>query len=86
MTKPSKREMLKPLELLGIAAVFAIFAGLITLMSTRDFLLTVVFAGIAFIAGLVFLALFALTIKPNKIERDEIQRDDDGNPKPPTML
>lgn len=86
MTKPSKREMLKPLELLGIAAAFGIFAGLITLMSTRDFLLTIVLAGIAFIAGLVFLALFALTIKPNKIEQEEIQRDDKGNPKPPTML
>lgn len=86
MTKPSKREMLKPLELLGIAGAFGIFGGLITLMSTRDFLLTVVFAGVAFIVGLVFLALFALTIKPNKIERDEINRDDEGNPKPPTML
>ncbi|GAB2526128.1 hypothetical protein [Paramicrobacterium agarici] len=86
MTKPSKREMLKPLELLSIAAAFGIFAGLITLMSTRDFLLTVMFTGVAFIVGLVFLALFALTIKPNKIEQEEIHRDDDGNPKPPTML
>ncbi|WP_437583038.1 hypothetical protein ACSAGD_12235 [Paramicrobacterium sp. CJ85] len=86
MTKPSMRDVLKPVELLAIAAVFAVFAGLITLMSSRDILLAVIFAGVAFIAGLVFLALFALTVKPNKIELDEINREDGDEGKPPTML
>ncbi|SEB71864.1 hypothetical protein SAMN04489806_1596 [Paramicrobacterium humi] len=85
MTKPSMRDVLKPVELLAIAAVFGVFAGLITLMSTRDITLSVIFFGVAFIAGLVFLALFALTVKPNKRELDDIHKQDDDGPTPPVL-
>lgn len=80
MTKPSMREVLKPAELLGLAGAFGIFAGLITLMATRSWVLTVVFLLVAFILGLVFLALFAMAAKPNKREFDEIHSDDGIRP------
>lgn len=81
MTKPSMRDVLKPVELLSIAAIFGVFAGVVTLMSTRDIVLSGIFFGIAFIAGLVFLALFALTMKPNKDElKDLHEQDGDGTP------
>lgn len=58
--KPSLRARLRPLELLGISLALAVFAGLITILTTRDWLLTVVVLGVAFVLCLVTLAMLAL--------------------------
>jgi len=58
--RPSTREVLRPVELIGIAAVLAVFVGLIVLLATREIVLSLIFFGIAFIVVLVVLALFAL--------------------------
>lgn len=60
MTRPSWRERLKPLELVGMAAVLGVFAGVIALVGTRSVELSAILAGIAFIAALLVLAMLAL--------------------------
>lgn len=62
---PSRRDRLKPLELLGFSGVLAVFAGLIVLMSSRSLMLTVIFTVIAFVVSLVFVALLGLGGKPS---------------------
>lgn len=60
MRKPTLRERLKPVELVGFAALLAVFTGAVTLFSTREPQLTAVLAGIAFIVALLGLAMLAL--------------------------
>lgn len=60
MTRPTRRERFRPLELVGLAAVLGVFAGVVALLATRDPRLAVILAGIAFIAGLLVLAMLAL--------------------------
>ncbi|MGA0567681.1 hypothetical protein ACO2Q7_10130 [Rathayibacter sp. KR2-224] len=69
---PSLRDRMKPVEFLGIAAVLALFVGLIVLMATREPVLAIVFFGIAFIVTLVVLAMFALGFKPDDEERRDL--------------
>jgi hypothetical protein len=60
MTGPSWRERLKPLELVGLAAILGVFAGGIGLVGSRSLELALIFAGVAFIVGLLVLAMLAL--------------------------
>lgn len=62
---PSKSDRLKPLELLGLSAVVAIFTTLIVLMATRDWKLSLIFGGSAFIISVMMIALIGLGMKPN---------------------
>jgi hypothetical protein len=69
---PSLRDRMRPAEFVGIAAVLALFVGLIVLMSTREPILSLVFFGIAFIVTLVVLALFVLGMKPDADEKRDL--------------
>lgn len=60
---PSRRDRLRPLELLVLSGIVAVFVGAIVLASTRDIGLGVIFLGVAFIATLLTLALLALSEK-----------------------
>ncbi len=75
MNQPSRRDRLKPVELLVLSAVMSLFVGLVVLLATREILLAAVFFGIAFIVTLVVMAMFSLTIKPNELEQHEIDDD-----------
>ena len=55
-TPPSRRDRTRPVELLLISGVLAIFIGLVVLMSTRQVVLALIFLGVAFIVALVVLA------------------------------
>ncbi|QTX03312.1 ABC transporter ATP-binding protein [Agromyces archimandritae] len=81
--KPSRRDVLRPLELVGGAGIAGIFTGLIVLMVTRDLVLSAIFLGIAFIVVLVVLAMFALTFKPDDAEQAELDDETPKAPKPP---
>ncbi len=70
---PTRHERLRPLELLIMAAVFGAFTGVIVLLSTRQFVLSSIFAGIAFIVGLVVLAMLSLAAKPDDAEQTEVK-------------
>lgn len=74
--QPTRREILKPVELVGGAGFAAIFVGLIVLLSTRQWLLTAVFVGITFIVVLMVLALFAMGSKKDAEETADIERQD----------
>lgn len=77
-TNPSKKDRLRPLELLGLAAVLTIFATITVLVATRDVRLALIVAGIAFIAALMVLALVGLGMKPNP-EDIEARKDLDSH-------
>lgn len=80
--QPSRREMLRPVEYVGGAAIAAIFVGLITLMVTRDWTLTLIGLGGVFIVVLVVLALLQMAIKPDASERAELA-ENPGTVTPP---
>jgi hypothetical protein len=58
--KPSRRDRFRPAELVGLAFVVGLFAGLVVLLTARDLGLAVIFLGVAFIASLLILAMLAL--------------------------
>ena len=60
MTRPSWRDRMKPLELVGMAAVLGVFAGGVGFLGSRSIELSLIFAGVAFIVGLLVLAMLAL--------------------------
>lgn len=78
MAAPSRRDRTRPAELLGLSAIFAVFVGLVVLMSTRELVLALVFAGIAFIVSLVVLAMLALAVRPDKDEKLDLDEQDRG--------
>ena len=76
MSTPSRRDRLRPLELVGLSAVIAAFTGLIVLMSTRMAYESLVWAGVAFIGSLVIIAMTELAIKPRREELTDIEEMD----------
>jgi cytochrome c biogenesis factor len=66
MTEPRSRIMLRPGELVGLAALVAVFVGLITLMVTRELTLSLIVFGATFVLDLVTLAMLMLAVTPNK--------------------
>jgi uncharacterized membrane protein YhhN len=79
MTQPSWRDRVRPAEFLGLSAVFAVFVGVVVLMTTRELDLALIFLCIGFIVALVVIAMLALAAKPNDDEQHEI--DESGKPR-----
>ena len=77
--KPNRKDQLRPVELLAIAGVMALFVGIIVFMSTRDFTVTIVFTGVVFIVALVVLAMMVLALKPDGDEKLDIDEQDRGH-------
>ncbi len=78
---PSRRDRLRPLELLGFATVLGVFAGLIVLLATRDIVLSLVFLGVGFIVSVMMVALIGLGGKPSEEDleaRKDLQKPDNG--------
>jgi uncharacterized membrane protein YfcA len=57
---PTRRERLRPVELVVMAAVIGVFIGVVVLITTRDLPLASIFGGVAFIVALLLLAMLAL--------------------------
>lgn len=76
MATPNRRDRTRPAELLILSAVFAVFVGLVVLMSTRELVLALIFAGVAFIVSLVVLAMLALAVRPDKDEKLDLLAQD----------
>ncbi|MBZ4488488.1 amino acid transporter [Microbacterium sp. cx-55] len=74
--KPTRRDLMKPVQLLGLAFVAAAFAGIVTLISMGFFqnrapgqsghalVVGGIVAGITFIVTLVVIALLVLAVDP----------------------
>ena len=73
MTTPDRRARTRPLELLGLSGVLAVFAGVVVFMSTRNLVYGLIALGGAFIVSLVVFAMIALAVSP----------PDDGGAPPP---
>ncbi|WP_306770353.1 amino acid transporter [Microbacterium sp. 18062] len=79
--KPSRRDLMKPVQLLGLAFVAAVFAGVVTLVSMGFFqrrfdgqsghalMVGAIVAGITFIATLVVIALLVLAVDPADVAK-----------------
>ncbi len=80
--RPSRRDVLRPIEFVGGAAIAAVFTALIVLLTTRDWFLTLITAGGTFIVVLMVLALLAMTIKPNPGEHGDGTGGDPGRRDP----
>lgn len=76
MSSPSRKDRLKPLEYIVMAAIVAVFIGLVVLLSTREPVLALVFFGVAFIVSLVVLAMLALAVKPDAAELSDLDSQD----------
>jgi 1,4-dihydroxy-2-naphthoate octaprenyltransferase len=76
MTSPDKRARTRPIELVGVAGVLALFGGLVVLMSTRDLILAGIAFGVAFIVTLVVLAILVLVVNPV----EDARKGDDDEP------
>lgn len=72
MTQPSRKDRMRPLEYLLLAGGFALFSGIVTLLTTRDLVVTAIIFGIIFIIALMTLALLALAMKPDDAELNDI--------------
>jgi len=79
--RPTRRDILKPVQLLAFAFAAALFAGFISLMSMGFFqsltgperehvvVVSLVIAGIAFISTLVGIALLMLAVDPAQVAK-----------------
>lgn len=79
--RPTRRALMKPLQLLGLALLAAVFAGVVTLVSMgffqsrtpdqpgRALVFAAVVAGITFIVVLVGLALMLLAVDPADVQK-----------------
>jgi len=76
VVSPDKRDRTRPAEILGLSGIFGVFAGLVVVMSTRDWMLGLIFAGIAFIVTLVVIAMLTLAIRPDKNELIDLDEQD----------
>lgn len=78
MTEPTRRDRLKPLELVLISAVLAVFGALIVWIISRDITLAGITFAVAFITFVVALAMFVLAMKPNKDEIIDLAEQDEN--------
>lgn len=76
MTKPSRKDRMRPAELLILSGVFCLFVGLVVFMSTRNVELSLIFLGATFVLTLVVLAMLALSAPPDGAERKDIDDQD----------
>lgn len=74
--EPSRREVLRPAELVGGSAILAVFAGVVMLMASRAWIVAAIGFGVVFIVALVVTALFVQSIKPTDEEKADLAEQD----------
>lgn len=76
--RPTRRELMRPVQLLGIAFVCAVFAAVVTFVSTGGFQpsvgvlalpLTAIIGGVTFIVVLLGLSLLLLAVDPAQVQK-----------------
>ena len=76
--RPTRRELMRPVQLLGVAFVCALFAAVVTFVSTGGFQasvgilalpLTAIIGGVTFIVVLLGLSLLLLAVDPAQVQR-----------------
>jgi 4-hydroxybenzoate polyprenyltransferase len=72
---PTRRDRMRPLELVGLAGAIGVFVGLVVGLATREWILAAVFFGAIFIVSLVVLAMLSLAASSPE-ESGSAQADD----------
>lgn len=79
--KPTRRDLMKPVQLLGLAFGAAAFTGIVTLVSMGFFqertgeelqhvgVIAAIAAGVAFIAVLLIVSLLLLAVDPAQVQK-----------------
>lgn len=76
--RPTRRELMRPVQLLGVAFVCALFAAVVTFVSTGGFQasvgvlalpLTAIIGGVTFIVVLLGLSLLLLAVDPAQVQK-----------------
>ena len=79
--RPTRRDLMKPVQLLGLAFGAALFAGVVTLVSMGFFqqggdgkaqsaiVLALIIAGVTFIAVLLIVSLLLLAVDPAQVTK-----------------
>lgn len=77
--RPTRRDLMKPVQLLGLAFGAALFAGVVTLVSMGFFqqgekaqpalVMALIVAGITFIAVLLIVSLLLLAVDPAQVTK-----------------
>lgn len=79
--RPTRRDLMKPVQLLGLGFVAALFAGIVTLVSMgffqskpgdqiqRALVVAAIVAGVTFIVVLVVVALLLLAVDPAQMTK-----------------
>ena len=81
--EPTRRQRLRPFELVGLSFLIAVFGALVVLVTSREIIFTLIVFGASFIVSLVVIAMAVLAIKPNKAELADIEElDAEGSTKP----
>ncbi|MEJ3405700.1 hypothetical protein WDJ51_13245 [Rathayibacter sp. YIM 133350] len=79
LPEPSRRDLLRPVEMVVGALIASAFVGVIVLMATREIGLAAIALGVVFIITLVVLAMFAMTWKADDSEVADLdEQDGDG--------
>lgn len=78
--EPSRKDRLRPAELLGFSGALAVFVGLVVILTTRQPLLAAICLVLAFIGALVVLAMLSLSFKPNDEEVADLNEQNHGGP------
>ncbi len=73
---PSRKDRTRPAELLGLAAIFGIFVGGVTLLASREPLLALIALGATFILAIVTLATLNLTVGVSAEDRRDLDEQD----------
>lgn len=95
---PTRRDLMKPVQLLGMAFGAALFAGVVTLVSMgffqqrtadeaqRAVITALVIAGVSFIAVLLIVSLLLLAVDPaqvtKQVDRPVLFDDESEKPEP----
>jgi len=66
---PSRRDRMRPVELLVMAGVLGLFVGAFVFMGTREWGLALIMAGVAFVASLVIIATLLIAVAPKSGDR-----------------
>lgn len=74
MAIPSKKDRIRPTELLLLSGGMALFAALIVLMATRDVVLSLVVLALSFIVVVVSLAMLTLSARPSGTEQLDLDK------------
>lgn len=82
-SKQQRKALMKPFEVVIIAAAAGIFVLLIVLLTLKDIVLGLIFAGVAMVVVFLIMSLLLLNYKPNAdapvyLDRQLAESDDPG--------